>query len=38
MADAQAYAEEDLLEIRSMQATDDTTITIVVTCGAGMGS
>ncbi|MDQ3338604.1 MAG: hypothetical protein M4D80_25855 [Myxococcota bacterium] len=38
MADAQAYADDDRLEIRSMQATDDSTITITVTCGAGTGS
>jgi hypothetical protein len=35
MADAEAYAADDLLEIRSMEATDDATVTLVVTCGAG---
>jgi hypothetical protein len=34
MAEAQALAEQERIEIRSMQAGDDETITIVATCGA----
>jgi hypothetical protein len=33
MADAQAYADEERMEIRTMAANDDATVTLVITCG-----
>ena len=38
MADAQAHAVDEQIEIRTMAATDDTTVTLVATCGPGASS